>query len=192
MSSKILPSRTTSATLVSRQPLPSKAPPLPAVSLIVAMTPDRVIGRDGDLPWHLSADLKHFKATTMGQPVVMGRKTYDSIGRPLPGRPNIVVTHNSGLRIDGVTVVNSPEQGLEAAGNAAEIFIIGGARLYQTALEQADHLYVTWVLAKVDGDTFFPAVDWSEWRLLQRSAMQFEKNFAFYFAVYRRRRNPVD
>lgn len=125
------------------------------LSLVVAMTPDRVIGREGGLPWHLSADLQHFKAVTMGHPIVMGRKTYESIGRPLPGRHNIAVTRSRDFAADGVTVVHSLDEALQAAGDAPEIMIIGGAQLYAATLPLADRLFVTQVQANVPGDTFF-------------------------------------
>ena len=156
------------------------------LSLIVAMTPERVIGRDGDLPWHLSADLKHFKATTMGKPVVMGRKTYESIGRPLPGRHNIVITRSQDFAADGLTIVHSLDDALLAAGDAPEIMIIGGAQLYETALPMSDRLYLTQISTKIAGDTFFPEMDWTQWRLIERSATQSSEGVSFFFAVYDR------
>jgi len=151
------------------------------------MTPERVIGRDGKMPWHLSADLKHFKATTMGKPIVMGRKTYDSIGRPLPGRHNIVITRNQDFSAEGVTAANSLDDALLNAGDVPEIMIIGGARLYESALPMAQRLYVTQVLARIPGDTFFPQVDWTRWRIVRRSATQSDDGLSFYFSVYEKR-----
>ncbi len=156
------------------------------LSLIVAMTPERVIGRDNGLPWHLSADLKHFKATTMGKPVVMGRKTFESIGRALPGRHNIVITSNPDFLAEGITSVPSLDAATQAAGDVAEIMIIGGAQLYAAALPMADRLYLTCVQANIDGDTFFPEVDWSHWRQVQRSATESSEDIRYFFAVYDR------
>lgn len=157
------------------------------LSLIVAMTPDRVIGRDNGLPWRLSADLQHFKATTMGKPIVMGRKTCESIGRPLPGRHNIVVTRSPAFSAGGVTIAHSLEDALQAAGDVPEIMIIGGAQLYASALPMSDRLYLTHVQNDISGDTFFPAVNWSQWRQIQRSAMQFSDGVSFFFTIYDRR-----
>ncbi|MBT8132205.1 MAG: type 3 dihydrofolate reductase [Gammaproteobacteria bacterium] len=156
------------------------------LSLIVAMTQDRVIGRDNDLPWHLSADLKHFKTTTMGKPVVMGRKTYESIGRALPGRHNIVVTSRPDFVAENITRVASLEAALRAAGEVAEVMIIGGAQLYAAALPMADRLYLTCVRANISGDTFFPEVDWSNWQLMKRSPTESSDGIDYYFAVYDR------
>ncbi|MEH0741932.1 type 3 dihydrofolate reductase [Vibrio cholerae] len=130
------------------------------ISMIAAMAQDRVIGKDNQMPWHLPADFAWFKRCTMGKPVVMGRKTYQSIGRPLPGRTNIVISRDSSLSIEGVTVVASIEQALAAAGNVEEVMIIGGGSIYQHCLAQADKLYLTFIDAKVEGDTQFP--DWGD------------------------------
>jgi len=134
------------------------------ISLIVAASTNNVIGARGDLPWRLSADLKRFKELTMGKPVVMGRKTYESIGRPLPGRQNIVITRQSNYSPVGCTVVQSVEAAIDAAGDAGEIMIIGGSHIYEAFLPLADRIYLTRVHAKVDGDTFFPELLESEWQ----------------------------
>ncbi len=145
------------------------------LSLIVAMAQNRVIGRGNDLPWRLPADLKYFKSTTMGKPLIMGRNTHESIGRALPGRANIVVTRNKTLKFEGCEVVHSLADAIERASSACaasgsdETFIIGGAQLYQQAIEVADRLYLTQVQAQVDGDTWFPEFDWSQWVLLQQT-----------------------
>lgn len=135
------------------------------VSMIAAMARNRVIGADNQMPWHLPADLKHFKAVTLGKPVIMGRKTFESIGRPLPGRLNIVISR-SGFAADGITVVSSPEQALAAAGVVDEVMIIGGGVIYDLFLEQADRLYLTFIDLDVAGDTQFPdyqqVADWQE------------------------------
>ncbi|MDH3275461.1 MAG: type 3 dihydrofolate reductase [Gammaproteobacteria bacterium] len=136
------------------------------ISLIVAVSTNNVIGADGDLPWRLSDDLKRFKAVTMGKPIVMGRKTYESIGRPLPGRQNIVITRQNKFTADGCDVVQSIEEAVEVAGGADEIMVIGGSQIYSAFLPLADRIYLTRVHTEVDGDAFFPAVDEAEWREL--------------------------
>ena len=130
------------------------------LSLIAAMTREHVIGLDGDMPWHLPADLAHFKRLTSGKPVIMGRKTFDSIGRPLPKRRNIVITRNQAWAHEGVEVAHSLEAAIALTQNEAETMIIGGATLYTAALEAAHRLYITWIDARVTGDTHFPK--WSE------------------------------
>lgn len=131
----------------------------PSISIIVAIAENGVIGRDNGLPWRLSTDLKRFKAITMGKPVVMGRKTYQSIGKPLPGRVNIVVSRDPAFAAEGVVVVRSLDEAFARAGDAAEICVIGGGEIYRQALPLADRLYVTEVKAPIDGDTTFPAID---------------------------------
>ena len=126
------------------------------ISMIAAMAKDRVIGKDNQMPWHLPADFAWFKRCTMGKPVVMGRKTYESIGRPLPGRQNIVISRDDNLAIEGVTTVTSIERALEAAGELDEVMIIGGGAIYKACLPQADKLYVTYIDAQIEGDTQFP------------------------------------
>ena len=131
----------------------------PRLTAIVAMTPSRVIGRGGDLPWHLPEDLKFFKRTTSGHPIVMGRKTYESIGRPLPKRRNIVLTRDPAWSAPGVETITSPEQlnALEDLGDT--VFIIGGAEIYQAFMPHLDELLVSHVFAEHEGDTFFPPFD---------------------------------
>lgn len=126
------------------------------LSLIVAMSTNRVIGIQNQLPWHLPADLKHFKQLTLGKPVIMGRKTYDSIGKPLPNRCNIVVSRNQSLQIPGCEVVNSLESALKLVATAAEVMIIGGEQLFTQALPLADRLYLTLIHQQIPGDSFFP------------------------------------
>lgn len=126
------------------------------ISMIAAMANDRVIGKDNQMPWHLPADFAWFKRCTMGKPVVMGRKTYDSIGRPLPGRENIVISRDANLVIDGVTTVTSIDDALQAAGTVEEVMIIGGGAVYAACLPLANKLYVTHIDADIDGDTQFP------------------------------------
>ena len=129
---------------------------MPIISLIVAMANNRVIGKDKEMPWHLPADLAHFKAKTLGKPIVMGRKTYESIGRPLPGRLNIVMSRNKDYAIEGCTVVSSLEEALVLVKNVEEVMIIGGGYLYEEALPLADKLYLTFIDLEVHGDTLFP------------------------------------
>jgi len=133
-------------------------------SLVVAVARNGVIGRDNALPWRLPADLAHFKKVTMGHPVVMGRRTYESIGKPLPGRQNIVVTHNRAYSAPGCTIVGSLDEAWRAAGSADEVCIIGGTTLFEETLPIADVIHFTQVEADVDGDTFFPPFDRSQWQ----------------------------
>ena len=123
---------------------------------IVAMTPDRIIGSGGTLPWHLPADLAFFKRTTTGHPIVMGRKTYESIGRPLPNRRNIVLTRSSGWTTPGVEVIHAPSELADLPGLDGTVFIIGGAEIYQAFLPETEELLVTHVLHPYPGDTVFP------------------------------------
>ncbi len=134
------------------------------ISLIVAVSTNNVIGAGGDLPWRLSDDLKRFKAATMGKPIVMGRKTYESIGRPLPGRQNIVITRQSGFTAEGCDVVQSTAEAVEAAEGADEIMVIGGSQIYAAFLPLAERIYLTRVHTEVEGDVFFPPLKKDEWR----------------------------
>lgn len=137
------------------------------IALVVAMAENGVIGREGGLPWRLSTDLKRFKAVTMGKPIIMGRKTWESIGRPLPGRLNIVISRDPAYVAEGAEVVPSLDAGLalaeERAGGADEICVIGGGEIFRQALEHSDRLYVTHVLADVTGDAHFPPIDSAHW-----------------------------
>ncbi|HHX8458237.1 TPA: type 3 dihydrofolate reductase [Vibrio diabolicus] len=130
------------------------------ISMIAAMADNRIIGKDNQMPWHLPADFAWFKRCTMGKPVVMGRKTYESIGRPLPGRLNIFISRDETLKIEGVTTVTSIEQALDVAGDVEEVMIIGGGAIYAACLPMANKLYVTHIEAAIDGDTQFP--DWGD------------------------------
>ncbi len=141
------------------------------LSLIVAMAANGVIGRDNRLPWHISEDLRYFKRVTMGKPLVMGRKTFQSIGKPLPGRPNIVVTRDPAWSSEGVQVAHSVAQALETARGLAaggEVMVIGGAELFKAALATARRLYLTEVHRNYDGDVFFPDPDPASWREVSR------------------------
>lgn len=168
----------------------SEAEPDAEIVLVVAMAENRCIGRDGDLPWHISTDLKRFKAVTMGHPMVMGRKTFLSIGRALPGRPNIVVTRDRGFRADGIEVAHSLEDALAAAAahGTGRIMVIGGADIFDQTLARADRLDICHVHADVPGDTFFPEIDSSHWTETSRAYHDPEKpgGPAFSFVVYER------
>ncbi|MGX2028634.1 MULTISPECIES: dihydrofolate reductase [Methylocaldum] len=137
------------------------------ISLIVAMGENRVIGVDNRMPWHLSADLKRFKQITMGKPLVMGRRTHESIGRPLPGRKNIVLTSDRAYVAPGCVVVHTLRDALGEA-DADEVMVIGGSSLYETLLPKADRLYLTLIHREFVGDTFFPEFEWKEWSEIER------------------------
>lgn len=134
------------------------------IAMIAAMANNRVIGKDNKMPWYLPEDLKHFKAMTLGKPVVMGRKTFESIGRPLPGRHNIVISRQADLVIEGVTCVTSFDAAKQAAGECEELVIMGGGQLYRELLPQADILYLTQINLDVEGDTYFPEWDARDWQ----------------------------
>jgi dihydrofolate reductase len=137
------------------------------ISLIVAMGENRVIGVDNRMPWHLSADLKRFKQITMGKPLVMGRRTHESIGRPLPGRKNIVLTSDRDYTAPGCVVVHNLADALSEA-DADEVMVIGGSSLYEELLAKADRLYLTLIHREFAGDTFFPEFEWKEWSEIER------------------------
>jgi len=161
----------------------------PTITLIVAVADNGVIGRDNTLPWHLPDDLKRFKRLTMGKPIVMGRKTFDSIGKPLPGRQNIVVTRDTNYRRDGVTVVHDADAALRAAGAVPEIMVIGGAELFRTLLPRAGRLHLTRVHGNIDGDVVWPALDERAWRVVERESHSADERHAWpmTFEVWERR-----
>ncbi len=128
----------------------------PLISLIVAMANKRVIGKDNEMPWHLPADLGHFKSKTLGKPIIMGRKTYESIGRPLPGRKNIVMSRDKNYSLEGCETVTSLQEALLLVSDVEEVMIIGGGFLYEQTISFADRLYLTFIDLDVDGDTLFP------------------------------------
>lgn len=152
------------------------------------MDRNHVIGKGDTLPWHISSDLKHFKKITMGKPIVMGRKTHESIGRPLPGRENIILTRDKNYQAEGCTVLNSMEEIMEHCKEAEEVMITGGAEIYKLSLAQASYLYLTEVHAEIDGDTFFPEFDRSEWNEVFREDYKAdEKNeFDYSFVLLER------
>ncbi|MBB1408730.1 type 3 dihydrofolate reductase [Pseudoalteromonas sp. SG44-17] len=138
------------------------------ISMIAAMAKNRVIGQDNDMPWHLPADLQHFKAVTMNKPVLMGRKTFESIGRPLPGRRNIVISRNTDYTAVGVDVVTSPEAAISLLCESDEVMVIGGGNIYQQFLKSADTLYLTFIDLDVAGDTQFPDYEQSaNWQVVE-------------------------
>ena len=161
-------------------------------SLIVARARNGAIGLANAMPWHLPADLAHFKRTTLGHPVIMGRRTWESIGRALPGRRNIVVSRTPGFRAPGAEVVGSLAAAWEAVRDADEAFVIGGAQLYADALPQADRIYLTDMAGEVEGDTFFPALDARQWRetLLGEHPADERNRFALRFLLLERVRPP--
>lgn len=158
-------------------------------SIIVAVARNGVIGDKNRLLWHIAEDLRHFKALTTGHPVVMGRKTYESLGRPLPNRTNVVVTRQR-IEIPGCTVVHSLEEALASFGPDEEVFVIGGAQIYAEALPLADRFYLTRVERDYEGDTRFPAWDESEWRLTACESFACGAQYPgpFRFETYERRR----
>jgi dihydrofolate reductase len=161
----------------------------PRINLIVARSRNGVIGRDGALPWRLPEDLAFFKRTTMGHPIVMGRRTWESIGRPLPGRRNIVVSRRADYTAAGAEVAPSLDEALRLCAGSAELFVIGGAQLYAEALARADRLIVTEIDADFDGDTRWPAPDPAQWREAAREHLPpaGERQFGLDFVIYQRR-----
>lgn len=157
------------------------------VSLIVAVALNRVIGLNNGLPWKLSEDLKRFKRLTMGHHLVMGRRTYESVGKPLPGRENVVVTRSRDYAPEGVTVAHSVEEAL-ALDHDDEMFIAGGAEIFAAALPFVERAYLTLVHAEPPGDTFFPEVDWSQWKLVERHDHPADQknDYAYSFVTYDR------
>ena len=147
------------------------------LALIAAMARNRVIGRDNAMPWHLPEDLRYFKATTLGKPIVMGRKTFDSLGRPLPGRTNIVLSRHPDLTLEGAQVFASIDAALDAARQQAqadgvdEVMVIGGDNLYRQTLERADRIYLTRIESEPEGDAWFPAFDEQAWAVVSERAV---------------------
>lgn len=164
------------------------------LSLIVAAANNNAIGRNNELPWHLPQDLKYFKSTTLGKPVIMGRKTFESIGKPLPGRTNIVVTRQKDWNVAGVLVAQSLEQAIDIAQQfrneqsssvADEVMVIGGAEIYRHALLLADRIYLTRIEADVTGaDVFFPALPETQWKLVSEVAGERDANLKHSFLVF--------
>lgn len=161
----------------------------PLISLIAAMADDQAIGIENRLPWKLPADMRWFRLHTLGKPIVMGRKTFESFGgKPLPERTNIVITRDANYQADGTVVVHSIDEAIAAAGDVEEVMIIGGESFYEQMLPQADRFYVTLVHGKFEADAWFPKFDWNEWKELERTEYPAdEKNaYACSFVVLQR------
>ncbi len=161
----------------------------PSLSIIVAMAQNRTIGINNTLPWRCPEDLKHFKALTMGHHMIMGRKTFDSIGKPLPGRTTVIVTRNEDLKIEGCVIAHSLEQALGVCTDDNEIFIVGGAELYTQAMPLVDTLYITEIRQDVAGDAYFPEFDKSEWIEVAREMRYQEapQPLVYHFVTYHRK-----
>ncbi len=159
-------------------------------TLVVAMARNRVIGRDNQLPWRLPDEIAYFKRVTMGHPIVMGRRTYESIGKPLPGRKNIVVTHDRRYQAPGCSVVGSLGEAWQAAGNAEEVCVIGGTSLFRESLPIADRIHLTLVEADVPGDTYFPEFDRGEWHETEVMRQAADERHAYPFRILLLERKP--
>jgi dihydrofolate reductase len=176
--------------------LPTTSPPVSRIpnpesrlSIIVAMAKNRTIGVNNTLPWRCPEDLKHFKALTMGHPMIMGRKTFDSIGKPLPGRTTVVVTRNFDMKIEGCVMAHSLQEAINACAGDEEIFIVGGAELYRQAIALMDTLYITEIQQDVEGDAHFPEFDQNAWQETSREIRSQEtpQPLNYHFVTYRRK-----
>jgi len=170
-------------------PVPRIPYPVSRLSIIVAMARNHTIGINNTLPWRCPEDLKHFKALTMGHHMIMGRKTFDSIGKPLPGRTTVVVTRNTDLQIEGCRIAHSLKAAIAACAGDDEIFIVGGAELYRQAITLVDTLYITEVQQEVEGDAHFPEFDKSAWRETSRAvnSQMTPQPLNFHFVTYHRK-----
>jgi dihydrofolate reductase len=157
------------------------------VSIVVAIAENYAIGKNNQLLWHMPADLKHFKNITTGHTVIMGRKTYDSVGKPLPNRRNIIITRRD-ISIDGCEVVKSIEEALALCANEDEVFIVGGAEIYKLAMSKTDRIYLTIIHHSFDADTLFPEIDYMEWKEISREDHQPDEknNFPYSFITLER------
>jgi len=158
------------------------------ISIIVAMAKNRTIGINNTLPWRCPEDLKHFKALTMGHHMIMGRKTFDSIGKPLPGRTTVVVSRNKSLKIEGCTIAHSLQEAVAACAGDTEIFVVGGAELYTQALPLADRLYLTEIQQDIAGDAFFPSFSLNNWQEIsrERHSQTIPQSLDYHFVTYHR------
>lgn len=158
------------------------------ISLIVAMATNRIIGSNQQIPWHLSADLKKFKQITMGHPILMGRKTHESIGKALPGRRNLIISRNKGYQAEGCEVFNDIQQAITRCKNAQELFVIGGASFYEAMLPHADFIYLTEIHQTFTGDTFFPRINPDQWQEITREDINndIQVNFSYSFVKLQR------
>lgn len=154
------------------------------ISLVVAASENNAIGKNGQLLWHLPNDLKFFKNTTWGFPVIMGRKTFESVNKPLPGRTNIVITSKPDWEAKGVITVRSLEESIQKAGetNSKQAFIIGGGEIYKQSMDIADKIYITRVHANLEGDTFFPTIDKSKWQLIEDEIFEIDEKHAYSYS----------
>jgi len=164
-------------------------PARPQISIIAAMAENRVIGRDNQLPWRLPADLRHFKALTIGKPIIMGRKTWESLPGLLPDRPHIVITSDTSYQAQGCLVTHSIEEALAAAGQVPEVMIVGGGAFYEQMLPQADRIYLTLVHANIEGDAYFPNYDMDAWQEIEREehAPDDKNAYAYSFITLERK-----
>ena len=160
---------------------------MPIISLIVATAKNGVIGINNTLPWHLPEDLKRFKALTMGHHIIMGRKTYESLGRLLPGRTTVIITRNKSYKVEGAIIAHSLQDAVKYCGNDDEVFLIGGAELYQEGLKFVHRLYITEIQDEFAGDAFFPALDFNQWQETLREAHVSENGLVFAYITYQRR-----
>lgn len=163
-----------------------------SLSLIVAYAQNRTIGRENTLPWKLAGDLAHFKRTTLGHPIIMGRKTWDSLGRPLPGRRNIVISRDTSKQASGAEFVSSLDEALNRLAPNENAYIIGGAQIYQQALPIVDHVVATEVHAIVEGDAFFAALDPTLWKEVSRVSQPPENGLAYDIVQYDRRADSIN
>lgn len=154
------------------------------LSIIVAVANNNVIGQNNTLPWHLPEDLKRFKSLTMGHHIIMGRKTYESLGRLLPGRTTVIVTRNRQYKVEGAIVVHSLGEAINACKGDDEVFLIGGAELFQIGFEQANKLYLTEIHADFNGDSFLPAFDLASWNETSREQRKAENGLSFSYVTY--------
>jgi dihydrofolate reductase len=159
-----------------------------SISFIFAMDQKRAIGKDNQLPWHLPADLNFFKTVTTGHSILMGRKTYDSIGKPLPRRRNVIITQNAEFTAEGCDVIHSVDEVLEQYRDE-ELFVIGGAEVFHLFLPHVNRMYITQIEHIFEADIFFPEIDWTHWQLVSsKQGIQDEKNpYVYYFQIYERK-----
>ena len=158
------------------------------ISIIAAVAENNAIGKNGQLPWHLPADLKHFKNLTMGHHIIMGRKTFESVGKPLPGRTNIIITRQKDFETENCIVVHSLDEAIKSVVDDDDPFICGGAEIYKQALDIADKMYLTRIHEEFDGDTFFPEIDMNVWRETEREKSKPDEKCKYYysFCVFKR------
>ena len=161
------------------------------VSLVVAAANNNVIGRDGELPWHLPDDLRQFKRLTTGKPVIMGRRTFESIGKPLPDRHNIVMTRDPDYAAPGCDIVSSVSDALDCAGDGTEVMVIGGGQVYRDFMPRAGRIYLTRVQAEIDGDTHFPEIDSNEWQMVSSEHHDADERHAYPFEMMVLERRPA-